>query len=80
LTVHVSWRSVKISYYKEPTGRVRYLKDDEADRLMDVLPESIRPLIMTSLMTGMRREELVRLRKSSVDLKGQLITLTLTKN
>lgn len=54
---------------KEPEGRVRFLRPDEADRLRDALPESHRPLYSFLLTTGVRLGAALKLRWQDVDLE-----------
>ena len=71
-------RGVKL--LKEDAGRVRYLRDDEEERLFAEVPKGIKPLVLTALMSGMRLGEIVSLRKDAVDVQARLITLTRTKS
>jgi len=69
---------------KEPRGRVRYLSDEERERLLKAAQESsaeyVYPVVMLALSSGMRRGEVLGLRWEDVDLEGRLITLHDTKN
>ena len=68
----------------EPDGRVRFLSDDERDRLLAACQASTNPwlylAVVLALSTGMRKSELMNLRWSAVDLQNGKITLLLTKN
>ena len=45
----------KLTQYKEPTKRIRWLKPDEAQRLIAALPENFwRQMAIFSLCTGLR--------------------------
>jgi integrase len=70
----------KVKLLKEPPGRVRYLSDDERARLYAKLPVSFRRVVLGLVLSGMRRSELVRLRKDQVDLATRTITLVKTKS
>ena len=61
-------RVPKIRMLKEPKRRVRFLKDEEADRLMLALPEHMVPVVRYALATGCRMTEILRLEWSRVDL------------
>jgi integrase len=61
-------RVAKIRMLKEPKRRVRFLKDEEADRLMLALPEHMVPVVRYALATGCRITEILRLEWSRVDL------------
>ncbi len=65
---------------REPPGRVRWLEEGELTALFEVLPASIRPIVETSLLIGMRLGEVVELRKDAVDLGKLEVTLARTKN
>src|SRR5262249_10456112 len=63
----------KVTKPKEPRGRVRFLSDDERQRLLDACKVSGNPYLYTvvvlALSTGARRGELLSLHWSDVDLK-----------
>lgn len=74
----------KIPRLQEPPGRVRFLSDDELERLLaaaraDASPYLF-PAIVLALSTGMRRAELFGLTRKDVDLKRGIVTLEKTKN
>jgi len=60
--------------------RLRYLSDDEAQRLIDNCDTYLKPIVITALNTGMRKSEILRLEWSRVDLKNRIILLDKTKN
>lgn len=68
-----------VTMLKEPPGRVRYLDDEEATRLLGALRPDVRDVVLTAMMTGMRRGEILGLKKSAVDFATQHIRLTETK-
>jgi integrase len=70
----------KIPMEKEPQGRVRFLNDEEFDRLCDACPEWLRPIVLTARHTGMRKENILSLKWNQVDLFRRVITLEHTKN
>jgi integrase len=59
---------------------VRYLTDDEEERLFKELPEHLKPIVTTALNTGMRKSELLDLRWEDVDLDQRLICIKNAKN
>jgi integrase len=65
---------------KEPQGRVRFLTDDEFDRLCDACPEWLKSIVLTARHTGMRKENILSLKWDQVDLFRRVITLERTKN
>ena len=74
----------KVSKLKEPQGRVRFLDDDERQRLLDACRESrnryLYPAVVLSLSTGIRQGELLRLKWADIDLDRGVIVLHETKS
>ena len=60
-------RVPKIRMLKEPRCRIRFLKEMEADQLIEALPEHLRPVVNFALATGCRMTEILRLEWSRVD-------------
>lgn len=61
--------------------RLRYLRPDEVNRLIDACAEHLRPIVITAVHTGARKEEILSLRLGiEVNLKERSIHLTKTKN
>ncbi len=69
---HQDWRWLravpKIRMLKEPRRRVRFLRREEADRLIDALPSHMKPIVRFALATGCRAGEIHGLEWSRVDL------------
>ena len=74
----------KVRKPKEPRGRVRYLDDDERQRLLRVCKQSetpqLYPVVVLALSTGARQSELLNLRWKDVSLKRKMLTFEETKN
>lgn len=74
----------KISKLSEPRGRVRFLDDEERERLLEACKTSASPylhtLVVLALSTGARQGELLNLRWSDVDWRRRVLTLHDTKN
>jgi integrase len=74
----------KITKQKEPKGRVRFLSDEEREKLLHVCKESQNPYLFTvvtlALSTGARKDEIMSLTWKDVDIAKEVIQLTETKN
>lgn len=74
----------KISNLPEPRGRIRYLRDDERERLLETCKASANPslhtLVVLALSTGARYGELIKLRWDDIDWGRKVIILHDTKN
>ncbi len=61
---------------KEPPGRIRFLSDDERDRLFIAYQESnnkdLYLAVVFALCTGMRKTELMSLRWEDIDLQRKM--------
>jgi integrase len=89
-TVAVEWQWVnenpvsKVRKPKEPRGRVRFLTDDERERLFAACKVSrnqyLYLIVVLAISTGARRGELLSLRWPDVDLKRCTLTFQQTKN
>ena len=74
----------KVRRKTEPHGRVRWLEDDERDRLLANCKQSksrsLYPLVVLAMSTGARQGELTSLTWSDVDLSNAKVFLSETKN
>jgi integrase len=71
----------KLRMLREPSGRVRYLSDEEEARLMAALStDADRDRVTVLLHTGFRRGELLSLRWRDVDFKAGVLTVPKSKN
>jgi len=72
----------RVKPFKEPPGRIRYLRRDEYDRLLSVcqLTPGLYEIVLTALETGMRKGELQRLTWDDVDFEKRIITVKQSKN
>ena len=66
--------------FKESPGRVRYLSDSERERLLGACSGMLKAVVLTALLTGMRKGELQGLTWDDVDFERREITLKRTKN
>jgi integrase len=71
----------KLGMLKEPSGRVRYLTDDEEKALMKALAaDADRQRVTVLLQTGLRKSEFRGLRWKDIDLKAGVLTIPRSKN
>lgn len=72
----------RVKPFKEPPGRTRFLSQDECERLLDACKytQGLYEIVLTALLTGMRKGELMGLTWDNVDLERMEITLRKTKN
>ena len=74
----------KVKKPREPRGRVRFLSDDERERLLEACEKSdntyLYPVCVLAISTGMRQGEILGLTWDVVDLNLGRITLHDTKN
>ena len=69
-----------VKQIKGETKRLRYLSDDEIQRLLSHCSGYLKFIVITALNTGMRKEEILKLTWDRIDLKNRLILLDRTKN
>src|SRR5271163_4916170 len=76
---HQDWRWLKwvpkIRMLKEPRRRGRFLRREEADRLIEELPSHMKPIVEFALATGCRAGEILGLEWSRVDLTRKVAWL-----
>ena len=70
----------RVSMEKVDNNRVRYLTDEEFERVLRECPDWLRPIVMVARYTGMRRENIVTLRWDQVNLFRKVVVLDRTKN
>ncbi|WP_420885102.1 integrase [Arsenophonus nasoniae] len=57
---------------KPVSKRIRWLTREEANRLIDCMPESIKPVVIFALSTGLRRSNIIDLEWSQVDMQRKV--------
>jgi len=66
---------------QENNRRLRYLSREECQELIEACRPHLRPIVITALNTGMRREEILSLEwEKHIDLRHGFILLDVTKN
>ena len=71
-------RQVKL--LKENNTRLRFLSQEEIVQLKNNCPERIQQIVETALMTGMRRGEILNLKKEDVNLRQNIIVIKNSKS
>jgi integrase len=75
---------LKVKKPKEPKGRIRFLSEDERNRLLSAAKESdssfLYPVVVLALSTGARKMEIMNLAWDNVDLHRGVAILHETKN
>jgi site-specific recombinase XerC len=76
---HQDWRRLRaiprIRMVREPRRRARFLRHEEADRLIDAMPVHMKPIVRFALATGCRAGEILGLEWSRVDLNRRVAWL-----
>ena len=71
----------KCKLLPENNRRLRYLSKEESQALINACSPHLRPIVITGLNTGMRKEEILSLEwDKHIDLKHGFILLDVTKN
>ena len=74
----------KVDKYQEPQGIVRYLEPDQIISLLNACKKSkntlLYPAVLIALTTGARKNEILSLRWSDIDLQNKRAILQKTKN
>jgi|TARA_B110000263_G_scaffold241236_1_gene245273 integrase len=74
----------KVKKPKEPRGRVRFLSDEEREKLLEACENSkeafLYPIVVLALSTGARKSEILNLTWGDIDLKRKVAVLQHTKN
>jgi integrase len=71
----------RVKQLPENNRRLRYLSMEECSEFISACSSHLRPIVITALNTGMRKEEILSLKwDENIDLKHRFILLTNTKN
>ena len=68
-------RFARIRMLKEPKRRIRFITREEATRLLEALPEHLRPVMQFPLATGCRRNEILQMEWRRVDFDRRVAWL-----
>jgi len=70
----------KVDFFKENSGRLRYLTAEEISFLLSVCQQYLKDIVEFVIHTGLRRGELFSLKWIDIDLKNRLLVVKNTKN
>ncbi len=70
----------KVQLFKVDDSRLKFLKPEEAQRLISACPSWLKPAVKFAIYTGLRASELFSLKWEDVDLEHGYITFTNAKN
>lgn len=70
----LAWSRIRVA---EPPHRIRFLSRDEYARLIDAAHPAIRPIIQFAVATGLRKDNILSLDWSQVDLSSMRLTVRL---
>lgn len=74
---NIVWKSIKVA---ENPHRIRFLSRNEFDALMSAAHVDIRPIIAFAVFTGLRKDNILSLEWSQVDLASGWVSVTLKGN
>jgi len=70
----------KVKQLEENNKRLKYLSSEECQKLIHSCDDYLKPIVITALHTGMRKTEILKLKRSQVDMKNGFINLSDTKS
>ena len=72
---------VKVKLFSEKDNQIeRILTEAEETKLMETCSETLKPILIVALNTGMRRAEILNLKWNQIDLKARKIKVEKTKS
>jgi len=82
----ITWKMTKenpvkeVRFLRQPEPRERILEEDEEERLFEMSAAHLKPILLTALRTGMRKNEIVSLMWEQVNLRYKEIEVIKTKS
>ena len=70
----------RVKKFREENQRVRYLDEEEIERLYEACSVHLKPIVAVALNTGMRKTEILTLKWADVNLRTRVITILNSKN
>lgn len=65
---------------KEDNSKVRYLTEEEEARLMQALPDYLKPIVICALTTGLRLQNILGLRWETIDIEQNFLEILMQEN
>ncbi len=63
-------------FYKNRNKRERALTEDEVKRLIEACPPYLKPIVVTAVYTGLRKDDILNLKWKDIDLERGIIPIT----
>ena len=70
----------KVKLLQGENKRLRYLTNEEFQRLLDYCAPHLKPIVLVAVHSGMRKGEILKLKWEQVDIRHNFILLDKTKN
>ena len=70
----------RVKMFRENPGRIRYLTNQETQRLLGQCAEHLRPIVITALYTGMRLGEILGLEWQDIDFDQKTVYIRKSKS
>ncbi|HEX3035839.1 MAG TPA: tyrosine-type recombinase/integrase [Thermodesulfobacteriota bacterium] len=70
----------KVKLFPEKPKKERVLSDEEFQKLYDASSDFLKPILIIAINSGMRRKEIITLKKEDINLKQEFITVRESKN
>ncbi|MCG2706883.1 MAG: site-specific integrase [Candidatus Omnitrophica bacterium] len=70
----------KVKLFKENNKRLRFLEQEEIEKLLANCSEHLKPIVICALHTGMRKSEILHLKWRDCDFRRNIIYVTESKN
>ncbi len=65
---------------KEPKGRIYFLMPDDFQKLDEKLPFSLNAISKVAVLSGLRKENILGLKRTHIDFQNEMLNITETKN
>jgi len=72
--------AAKVKFFKESSGRLRFLEKEEITRLLSVCNKYLKSIIIVAINTGIRKGKILNLKWRDIDFKREVLFLYDTKN